>query len=261
MRLCCSCRPTSGQSFWHIASSSALRRNSVRAAFESAGYGVSTTSKLSMIPGGSEIRLQAVSNHLGIGGVWSSAVADPLHCHVLVPDAPIAPPYSSVFWSSMPVSLTTMRDLNESMNNVSLNAPTTAAIVIAAAVLLILAQSFINKMLKGDQGLGAFLSDGSGYQKSAFQPKRKENDAPDQDPLPWLKLPKLDFVEVAGQSREMAGDNTEEYRQIMQQLEEIRQVMNAEVSAGNIEEAARLQRNLDTIMAKYDIVYQEEYFQ
>jgi hypothetical protein len=259
MRFCCSCRPTSGQSFRHIASSSALRRNSIRAAFELlTGDGVSTTSN----PGGSKIRLQAVSNHLEIGGVWSSAVADPLHSLVLAPDTAIVPPYSSVFWPSMPVSLTTLRDLNEGMNNVSLNAPATGAIVIAAAVLLILAQSFINKMLEGDQGLGAFLSDGSGYQKSAFRPKRKQNETPDQDPLPWLKLPKLDFVEVAGQSREMADDdNTDEYRQIMQQLEEIRQVMNAEVSAGNIEEAARLQRNLDTIMAKYDIVYEEEYFQ
>ena len=54
-------------------------------------------------------------------------------------------------------------------------------------------------MLKGERGLGAFLSDGSGFKKSGFRPL----DGADMktDPLPWLKLPELDFVDVAGQEK------------------------------------------------------------
>ena len=61
------------------------------------------------------------------------------------------------------------------------------------------AQGLINKQLEGDQGLGAFLQDGRGYSNSAFRPLLDDQDrAVQQDPLPWLKLPQLDFVEVVG---------------------------------------------------------------
>eukprot|EP00429_Kryptoperidinium_foliaceum_P039094 CAMPEP_0176178424 /NCGR_PEP_ID=MMETSP0120_2-20121206/91422_1 /TAXON_ID=160619 /ORGANISM="Kryptoperidinium foliaceum, Strain CCMP 1326" /LENGTH=59 /DNA_ID=CAMNT_0017516577 /DNA_START=1 /DNA_END=177 /DNA_ORIENTATION=- len=53
-------------------------------------------------------------------------------------------------------------------------------------------------MLEGDQGLGAFLKDGSGYNKSGFQ-NIQGSKGKSSDPLPWLKLPQLDFVEVSGQ--------------------------------------------------------------
>ena len=55
-------------------------------------------------------------------------------------------------------------------------------------------------MLGGEQGLGAFLSDGSGYNKSGFKP-RKKNEEEASDPLPWLKLPEFDYVDVAGQPK------------------------------------------------------------
>jgi len=91
------------------------------------------------------------------------------------------------------------------------NPMTTPLIVILALILLIASQTFINSMLSGDRGLAAFLRDGAGFQKSAFK-ERKPNafgkvDAEDsslsnKDPLPWLKLPELDFVEVKGQERD-----------------------------------------------------------
>ena len=78
-----------------------------------------------------------------------------------------------------------------------------------AFVLLVASQSFINQMLNGDQGLGAFLKDGRGVGRSSFRPLSLEdkNRAVASDPLPWLKLPKLDYVEVAGQAtqREMSS--------------------------------------------------------
>ena len=76
------------------------------------------------------------------------------------------------------------------------------AIAGLALLLGIAAQSFINQMLEGDQGLGSYLKDGSGYNKSGFRRVDKASMKNDEmnDPLPWLKLPKLDFVDVAGQS-------------------------------------------------------------
>eukprot|EP00814_Leptocylindrus_danicus_P017952 CAMPEP_0116007508 /NCGR_PEP_ID=MMETSP0321-20121206/2337_1 /TAXON_ID=163516 /ORGANISM="Leptocylindrus danicus var. danicus, Strain B650" /LENGTH=155 /DNA_ID=CAMNT_0003476209 /DNA_START=72 /DNA_END=539 /DNA_ORIENTATION=+ len=79
-------------------------------------------------------------------------------------------------------------------------------VLVAALGIGVAAQSWINFQLDGDRGLGKFLSDGRGYNRSAFTPRRGTDDFNDgtaplskSDPLPWLKLPKLDFVEVAGQ--------------------------------------------------------------
>ena len=76
----------------------------------------------------------------------------------------------------------------------------TPFVLLAAVLLAVLAQSWINSMLGGEQGLGAFLSDGSGYNKSGFKP-RKKNEEEASDPLPWLKLPEFDYVDVAGQPK------------------------------------------------------------
>lgn len=79
-------------------------------------------------------------------------------------------------------------------------------ILLITAVLGISSQSLINSMLKGDQGLSAFLSDGSGYGKSKFKPRSSSSGGDGSgaplsggDPLPWLKLPKFSYVDVAGQ--------------------------------------------------------------
>ena len=86
-------------------------------------------------------------------------------------------------------------------------------VVIVAVILAFSAQTWINSLVGGDQGLGAFLSDGSGFNKSGFKPRRRpitdereiEGDPTKplggSDPLPWLKLPELDFVDVAGQPK------------------------------------------------------------
>ena len=60
-------------------------------------------------------------------------------------------------------------------------------LVFAALGIGIAAQSLINQQLKGDQGLSAFLKDGSGYSKSAFRPIVDNDRAVSQgDPLPSL---------------------------------------------------------------------------
>jgi hypothetical protein len=88
-------------------------------------------------------------------------------------------------------------------------------IVIVALTIGILANGWISRLLSGERGLGSYLSDGAGYNKSKFKPilpsngattttnQNKYNDdraVQGDDPLPWLRLPNLDFVEVAGQT-------------------------------------------------------------
>lgn len=152
--------------------------------------------------------------------------------------------------------------------------------LLAAAValgLLIAAQSFINQMLDGDQGLGAFLKDGSGYQRSRFRAVQKKKETTN-DPLPWLKLPQLDFVEVAGQERELkmkqiAIIEQEQQQQqnagvvpdsVYQELEQLRMAMNRELQEENISEAKRIRKQLEGLMKKNGIKYtpsEEDAFQ
>ena len=120
-------------------------------------------------------------------------------------------------------------------------------------------------MLKGDRGLGAFLSDGSGYSGSAFRPRRSDDrsgtDAPlsGPDPLPWLQLPKLDFVEVAGQeSTTSNGLSPEKEAEIVAQLEELQSVLQSEINAGNVEEANRLRQRLEALMNDYGFQYEAD---
>ncbi|KAL3935096.1 MAG: hypothetical protein SGBAC_009321 [Bacillariaceae sp.] len=110
------------------------------------------------------------------------------------------------------------------------------------------AQTFINQMLEGDQGLGAFLKDGAGYNKSGFR-RQAGLDEEKKDPLPWLRLPKLDFVEVAGQE-----DDTLAFAK----LEELRVQMNEQLELGNMEQASRLKEQLEEFMEEAGIEYRAE---
>jgi hypothetical protein len=129
------------------------------------------------------------------------------------------------------------------------------AIAGLALLLGIAAQTFINQMLEGDDGLGAFLKDGSGYNKSGYRPKDKKNNEGDKtstDPLPWLKLPRLDFVEVAGQ-RNM---NAEEL--VYQQFEQLRQEMNEKLEEGKVEQASAIRKELEVLMKEAGIEYRSD---
>lgn len=141
-------------------------------------------------------------------------------------------------------------------------------ISIIAIVLFVTAQSFINQMLEGDQGLGAFLRDGSGYNRSGYRNSdrtRNESNSDSNDPLPWLKLPSLDFVEVAGQQQNQKQvqlksllDNDEE-RKVYQELERLRLKLNIELENNtDLEEATRLRVKIERLMEIYGIEYETE---
>ena len=131
-------------------------------------------------------------------------------------------------------------------------------IALTALSLGIMAQTFIGTMLDGDQGLAAFLSDGKGFNKSAFRPKNNTSTsgtnisggAVSKDPLPWIKLPKLDFVEVAGQ--ESISED-----QIVKKLQELQQLMQKQLESGEKEEATITLKKLENVMEEYGFEYNE----
>mmetsp|Transcript_49406 Transcript_49406/g.73654 ORF Transcript_49406/g.73654 Transcript_49406/m.73654 type:complete len:108 (-) Transcript_49406:20-343(-) len=95
-------------------------------------------------------------------------------------------------------------------------------------------------MLEGDQGLSAFLRDGPGYKKSGYMPgggNIQKGAVSGDDPLPWLSLPNLDFVDVAGQKSD-----------IEKELEALRVDMIDCAEEGRVEEAKQLQEQLETRM-------------
>ena len=142
-------------------------------------------------------------------------------------------------------------------------------------------------MLEGDQGLGAFLKDGKGYNKSGYRPatstrsngdnnnnnNNNNNDNDNNDPLPWLKLPRFDFVEVAGQQQSLIlGEEVEveedEPQRVYEELERLRLKLNIELekNSSNINsykeedllEATRLRKKIERLMKIYGIEYETE---
>lgn len=87
-------------------------------------------------------------------------------------------------------------------------------VVVVSLALGFAANAWIQKLLSGKRGLGNFLSDGSGFGQSKFQPltTKDQDRAVSGDPLPWLRLPELDFVEVAGMNKE--DDKTTDFTAI-----------------------------------------------
>ena len=137
-----------------------------------------------------------------------------------------------------------------------------------AIALLVAAQTFINQLLEGDEGLGAYLRDGTGYNRSGFGGKRSAFTKPDErkqdDPLPWLKLPQLDFVEVAGQDQQRRlapppqDSSSVSEIDIYERLENLRAEMNMELQKGNIVGATALKDELERVMKANGIEYKPE---
>ena len=150
---------------------------------------------------------------------------------------------------SAPPALTSVRSLSTTTTlNVSSNIPDDLPLVpfaaIAAIILLITAQSWINFLLKGDRGLGAFLSDGSGFNKSGFKPSKAGDDNDMEDPMPWLKLPQFDYVDVAGQPKSSIDG------EVVSQMEEMKEQIKVNIDAGDMVAAKQIEMELESLMQK-----------
>ncbi|EJK48895.1 hypothetical protein THAOC_32272 [Thalassiosira oceanica] len=144
-------------------------------------------------------------------------------------------------------------------------------ILVAASFLLFFsAQTFINTLLSGDRGLGSYLSDGGGYGRSGFVPRRKGEDASDAplsgpDLLPWLKLPEFDYVEVKGQpinptrntfpetgSDELSSDKSD----VLVELELMRDQLRVKVEDGDMLAAKKIEDRLRELMKREGFEYE-----
>jgi hypothetical protein len=132
-------------------------------------------------------------------------------------------------------------------------------IVSIALIIGVAAQGFINSMVTGDRGLGAFLSDGSGFNRSNFKPVDKKSKYGDNaplsgtDPLPWLKLPKLSYVEVAGQVEKEVMLSEDSMREILESLANkiLYHIKNGELELAK-ETEAELERRLEEFGFEYN---------
>ncbi|KAL3936386.1 MAG: hypothetical protein SGARI_002579, partial [Bacillariaceae sp.] len=177
------------------------------------------------------------------------------------------PPFvhSDIAWSSR--STTSLSYVTTNIDDPLFNPNLTPLLAVGVALgLLIAAQTFINQMLDGDQGLAAFLKDGSGYNKSGFQSSKKQSQQKqDADPLPWLKLPQLDFVEVAGQERAPPKmkevviveeeSNPGATAAVLEEMEQLRLKMNRELQEENTEEAKRIRNQLERLMKEKGVQF------
>ncbi len=86
-----------------------------------------------------------------------------------------------------------------------------------------------------------------------FRQRRKNDDdnAPlgGEDPLPWLKLPKLSYVEVAGQEKEVPEEI------IVARLEELATEMRLKLEAGDREKATEIMQEMNELMEQYGFDY------
>jgi hypothetical protein len=167
-----------------------------------------------------------------------------------------------------------------------LSSPTVPLIVFIAITIGVLANGWISRLISGDQGLGSYLSDGSGFKKSNFKPLQATNPengksnnnidrAVQDDPLPWLRLPNLDYVEVAGPETKplsrytktlspskMVGKGTTQENGdgmvALEELELLRLRMQEQLLRGNINDAERLRNELERSMKKNNIQFTKE---
>jgi hypothetical protein len=142
------------------------------------------------------------------------------------------------------------------LSSVSFEAPDLPPLFVPAlaVILLVASQGFINQLASGDQGLGAYLKDGKGVGRSSFRPLTVDDDsrAVSSDPLPWLKLPKLDFVEVAGQV-DAATDKL-----VHDKLASMHAQVQNRIDHGDYKQAERLKKELDTLMKDAGWEYNNE---
>jgi hypothetical protein len=123
------------------------------------------------------------------------------------------------------------------------NLPPVPLVLLGGVAVLVAAQVWINKLTAGDDGLGAFLNDGRGFSNSAFV-LDDDNRAVSSDPLPWLKLPKLDFVEVAGQA-----PDDDPRQQFLDRLRGLQEDMEASLERGDYQGADRARNELEKLLS------------
>lgn len=131
-------------------------------------------------------------------------------------------------------------------NDVFSDIGTSLFVASAGVVVLFGAGSLIVGAYEGEKGLGAFLRDGEGYQKSGYkddklEPRRMK--APDF--LDKLSLPNFDFVQVYS-----AEENA------VEQAENLRRELSETLATGDTDKAALIERRLEKVMRDNGLRYE-----
>lgn len=157
----------------------------------------------------------------------------------------------------MPPSPTTQLAMigeSESVLDLSSSTPSPFLLAVVALTLGILANVWIQTMLSGDQGLGSFLSDGSGFNKSKFRPMSTDDygqkQPPSNDPLPWLRLPNLDFVDVAGAPKTDPATDP-----VLDRLQRLRLEMQDRLAAGDRAGAESIRATMEQVMKENGVSF------
>lgn len=127
------------------------------------------------------------------------------------------------------------------------NLPSIPAVLAIGLSIGLAAQLWINRLTQGDGGLGSFLQDGRGYSKSGFV-FNDENRAVSNDPLPWLKLPKLDFVDVAGQEVDVM-DSEDDGRVVLDRLQALEEELESAIGRGDYAAAKILKVEIEKLVS------------
>ena len=138
------------------------------------------------------------------------------------------------------------------------NPPSPVVVVVLAIALAVFANGWIQQLLPGDQGLSSYLKDGSGCNRSNFRPLQKDDQqrAVASDPLPWLALPKLDFVEVAGQPQQSDYDDDDIV--LLEQLEQMQSKMKETIENGELSKAKGIQEELEWLMVENGVTFTKD---
>lgn len=124
------------------------------------------------------------------------------------------------------------------------------SLIVAASGLGVLlgAGSLIAGAYEGEKGLGAFLRDGEGYQKSGYKDDKLEArrmKAPDF--LDKVSLPAFDFVQV------YSGEEN-----AVEQAENLRKELSKTLDLGDVDKARQIERKLNKVMRDNGLRYDDD---
>ena len=127
-----------------------------------------------------------------------------------------------------------------------IDAGTVALVAVSGITVVGGAYALIISAAGGENGLGAFLQDGTGYKKSAYRENRGRTRRVPAF-IDELKFPRFDYVEVFSPNDA-----------VVEKAEEMRVELAAALRDGDDERAARIQAQLETYVAKNNLKFDSE---
>jgi hypothetical protein len=111
------------------------------------------------------------------------------------------------------------------------------------------------RLFSGKSGIGAFLQDGKNYANSAYEPSNEKRTVV----LPWLKLPKFEYVEVFGDEDDIDdGFSRIVDAEFVTRLDDLRSQLKRSISNRDVEKARRLRVRLEELLEGSGYEFKED---